>query len=249
MINKVLWRAKQGTKERRAPTPKKMHGAPATTTRLSTAGVAVYDPSIGAQSDMKNVIEHLSSLAGSNANIETSLKDIRKDTNRNIETSRSTEALLKTYLEENNQLREDLGKANKKIDRLESQVRDLQLDKHQHMEELRALNIIIRGVPETKGEKMYLLITDIFHAIETTFPYYSATNGAFRLGRVPSHLQVSVAAAGSEVNHANMNNAQKRLPQPRPIKLKLCTKQQKSELFGLQSKLKECKQFGKAAVG
>ena len=119
------------------------------------------------------------------------------------------EKLVKTEIEQ----------SNVRITELEHEVKVLKQDKADRDRDARSLNIIIRGIDEKQDEKMHEVMTDLFKQMGASFPY-SMTQGAFRMGKKQENIQ------------PNKNTRY------RPIKLKLLTRQQKSELFGLKSQHK-----------
>ena len=76
--------------------------------------------------------------------------------------------------------------------------------------------MIVKGLPEVKDEKMHVTMADLLRDLGCTFAY-SATHGAWRIGHVSSGLTKTKS--------------------PRNIKLRLATKQQKLEMFGLKEKI------------
>ena len=111
-------------------------------------------------------------------------------------------------------------KLEAKVSDLEAEVNTLKQDKADRDRDARALNIIIRGIEEKQDEKLYLVMGELFTKLGTSFNY-SLTQGSFRMGKRQQGVN---------------NNKNTRY---RPIKLKLLTRQQKSELFGLKIQHKE----------
>ena len=121
---------------------------------------------------------------------------------------------LDSYMNNNRILTEELSDVTSRVSSLEIELSNLKGDKSHHNTESRELNIIIRGIPEEKDEKMYEVMMGFFATTGCSYPY-ALTNGAHRLGRRPEGVRNSTKYS-------------------RPIKLKLLTRQQKSELFGLR---------------
>ena len=73
---------------------------------------------------------------------------------------------------------------------------------------------------------MHVLMTDLLNKMGASFAY-SATHGAIRLGNPANQTQAQEAARTD------------RSPYTRPIKLRLSSMQQQSELFGIQKNAKK----------
>ena len=114
-----------------------------------------------------------------------------------------------------------------KIEMLTADVQMLKKEMKERQRKEKELNVIIRGIPENKKEKMHETMSDLLTAAGALFNF-SATNGAYRMGKLP-----------------NGQNVNKRT---RSVKLVLATRQQKSELFGIWKQLKQNKKYEKTQI-
>ena len=121
---------------------------------------------------------------------------------------------IDSYINSGKELRGEIDDLKAHVSLLQAEVSDLKTERTRAKEDKRLLNVIIRGIPEDRNEKMYVIMAEFLCAAGCSFQY-AFTNGASIIGRLPK-------SSGEVSRYA------------RPIKLCLITKQQKSELFGLK---------------
>ena len=147
--------------------------------------------------------------------------------NSNEKSINGIKATIDEFLKDDAEFRKEVTDIKSNVKDIQDDVNLLKAEKEKRDQEKRSLNIIIRGVPETKGyEKMHETMSLIFSDMGCSFPY-SMTNGAFRIGQKQK-------AKGKN-----------KIP-PRNIILRLLTIQQKSELFGLAKNLRDHDVLGEA---
>ena len=179
----------------------------------------------------KTTEELLNGLATSMDKLQKSITELHAKTDKNSssieeiksETKKNHDDMQKKFddFQKNDLLlRVEVKKTQTEVQQIKGEVKILMDEKEKLAQEKRSLNIIIQGVPETKGdEKMYETMTWLLTEMECTFPY-SLTNGSYRIGQKPKPKG-------------------KNKIYPRNIVLKLLTTQQKSEIFGLAKNLKD----------
>ena len=114
--------------------------------------------------------------------------------------------------------------SDKKITALDlANANRLKLD-IEHTDALREKNIIIRGIPEERDEKLHETVNNLLKSGDASFGF-SGTQGGFRIGKKPAP------------------DAKPRYP--RNIKLMLSSRAQKSEMFGLRKKMATNNRYNK----
>ena len=116
-----------------------------------------------------------------------------------------------------------MSTANERIITLENLYFDLYHKQERDQMSKQAMNLIIRGIPESQNEKMYEIMGSLLDVVGS-FSYVN-TDGASRLG-----------------NHNRARPNVQTAP-PRPIKLRCATVLQKGEIFRALNDLKKVDQF------
>ena len=172
----------------------------------------------------------LASLSTDINDIKETLKAVLAQSSQITEVNKllkSSEDKLDQYLDQTRLLKDNVTRIETRLVRVEEYIRS---DKENKLRELRQKNIISRGVPESDSEKMHVVMTDLLNKMGASFAY-SATHGAIRLGN-PTNQTQAQEATGAD-----------RSPYIRPIKLRLSTTQQKSELAGIQKNAKHHEKY------
>ena len=123
---------------------------------------------------------------------------------------------LDQYIGRERETRNELTHTIVRVALLEAKVENLGACRVAESNDKWKLNVIIKGFPESKSEKMHIVMKEFFEAARTSFPY-SLTHGARWLGIKPT------STSGKDTPKYS-----------RPVKLALLSLQQKSELFGLK---------------
>ena len=131
----------------------------------------------------------------------------------------SINSQLKDLIDQNKVLEDKLSTANERIITLENLYFDLYHKQERDLMNKQAMNLILRGIPETQNERMHETVGELLDAVGS-FTYIN-TNGATRLG---NH------------NKARVNDP---TVAPRPIRLRCATVLQKGEVFRALDKLKK----------
>ena len=154
------------------------------------------------------------------ATIDDNIKGLRKEMR---ESQVNTNNKLDELTKQNKHLESKLNSATERIETLENLFYDTYTKSELDLKNKQAMNIIIRGVPETKDEQLHQIMSELLGLVGTIT--YVQTNGAQRLGRDRTADQ--------------QNKTQK----PRPIKLRCATTLQKGEIFRALQKIKSNEKF------
>ena len=87
------------------------------------------------------------------------------------------------YIQNNQELKQDINLVNKRVEVLEGEVAELKAIRSQEVESKRQLTLVIKGIPETKNEKLHITMDKLLDTLGTS-SNYSATNGAVRIGKL-----------------------------------------------------------------
>ena len=87
------------------------------------------------------------------------------------------------YIQNNQELKQDINLVNKRVEVLEGEVAELKAIRSQEVESKRQLTLVIKGIPETKNEKLHITMDKLLDKLGTS-SNYSATNGAVRIGKL-----------------------------------------------------------------
>ena len=181
---------------------------------------------------IENLTAILTKLEQSVKTMDESIKSLTTDTTTNTDSIKKMNADLNKRMDEliandtNNT--QNIKAHEAKIQMLTADVQMLKKDMKERQRREKELNVIIRGLPEKKKEKMHETMSNLLTAGGASFNF-SATNGAYRMGKVTD-------------DSSNINK------RTRSIKLVLATRQQKSELFGIWKQLKTNKQYEKVQI-
>ena len=172
-------------------------------------------------SDIQSTLTDLLTKANENA---SSIKELKTST---AKTDKDLHKKLDDYISNNMELKQELILIDKRVAVLEGEVAELKTGRAEDEKARRQLIIVIKGVPEVKLEKLYMIMSKLLETLGASFNY-TATNGAFRVGKIPM--------GGIE-----------NIKFPRIIKLKLatCTRQQKSEMFGRRAEFNKIRGYEK----
>ena len=157
--------------------------------------------------------------------MDDNIKATRAEMNTN-QTSISSQ--LNDITNQNKLLEEKLSTANERIVTLENLYYDMYHKQERDLMNKQAMNLIIRGVPESQNEKMHEIMGELLDIVGS-FSYVN-TNGASRIGK-------------NNKPKANDQNAS-----PRPIRLRCATVLQKGEIFRAIDKLKKTDKFKEIRV-
>ena len=134
--------------------------------------------------------------------------------------------------QENEDLKSQLSTAVDRIDTLEQCYGSTYAQREKEKNEKKALNLIIRGVPENDREKMHETMNDLLAQLNTNEVIYTQTNGAIRMGAKPK----------------NQAGGKQKGPQPRPIKLYCATRLQKGVLYRGLKDIRKIPKYAKVTM-
>ena len=170
-------------------------------------------------SDIQSTLTDLLTKANENA---SSIKELKTST---AKTDKDLHKKLDDYISNNMELKQELILIDKRVEVLEGEVAELKTGRAEDEKARRQLIIVIKGVPAVKLEKLYMIMSKLLETLGASFNY-TATNGAFRVGNIPMGGIESIKF-------------------PRIIKLKLATRQQKSEMFGRRAEFNKIRGYEK----
>ena len=197
-----------------------------------------------------SIADVLAALKSQDKKLDALSADIRAVEKLTAKTDKKYEELnkkLDTQLNDNTVLREELceckgelKECKEEIDSLKKSIaskdEESKIVAQRLINEKRALNMVIDGIPEVKGEKMHLVMNNFLSDLGASFSY-SATNSALRFG--------ARAVQDVEVDQRKQPREQYRLSnRPRPVLLRLATRQQKMEIFGKSKDIRKITKWG-----